>query len=262
MQVLTAAILLLLCYMVLEPFWIRIRHVSVHSEEVPPGFRGYRVAFLSDIHFEGSFASRLRRVVKAINRIGPDAVLMGGDYVARGSGNLTQCFQILKGIRSQDGVFCALGNHDYHAGVQGVKAAIGESGFRLIDNQSFWIEREREQILVGGVGDWWEGHQLTDRILADASSKDFCILVSHNPDYFVEHPNVKIDLGLAGHTHGGQVTLFGKWAPFVKVKHTKYLHGMYRIGNERLYVSSGLGTTFPRVRLFCRPEIVIFELSN
>jgi uncharacterized protein len=261
MPVLALALIAFFTYIILEPFWIKTRYISIQSKRIPESFKGYRFGFLSDIHFEAPFAPRLRRTVRHLGVIAPDLLIIGGDYVTYGKANLTGCFSILKGLRLTDGVYCALGNHDYHTGVQWVKEAIAESQFHLLDNDRYWLSRGGERILLAGVGDWQEGSQLTEKVLAERGNEDFCIMVSHNADYFIENPNGRIDLALSGHTHGGQLTFFGIAAPMIKVKHKKYRYGLFRLGEGKLYVTSGLGTTFPRMRFFSRPEVVIFTLT-
>jgi predicted MPP superfamily phosphohydrolase len=257
------SLIALLCYMALEPLWIRTRYVDVRSVDVPSGFIGYRIVFISDIHF-GPYlgADRLRRAVDQINRVAPDMVIIGGDYISYSSRYIEPCFDVLKGIRTKDGVYCVLGNHDHWVDSQTVRDAITKNGFHSIDNQANWIERRNSRILVAGVGDWWEDSQMTDTVLRGATFADFCVLVSHNPDYFAEQLDDRIDLALSGHTHGGQVTLFGLYAPVLPVKHKKYRHGLYGINGEKLYVTSGLGVISPPLRFFCRPEIVVFDLSR
>lgn len=261
--ILIVTIAVLLAYMTLEPSWVRIRHVEVSSDKLPNNFKGYRIVFIADIHF-GRYmsASKLGRIVDEINLTNPDVVIMGGDYISDSSAYAEPCFEALKNIRTKDGVHCVLGNTDHRVGAQAVREAIAQSGFHSIDNGSFWIERGKARILIAGVGDWWEDVQQTELVLHDATVKDFCILVSHNPDYFAEVHNEKVSLALAGHTHGGQVTFFGLYAPFLNVEHREYRSGMYSIGKEKLFVTTGLGVIFPPLRFFCRPEIVVFDLSN
>jgi predicted MPP superfamily phosphohydrolase len=73
----------------------------------------------------------------------------------------------------------------------------------------------------------------------------------------------KIDLVLAGHTHGGQVTFFGLWAPFTSSKFgQKYRTGIVETGRTRVIISNGIGTITPPVRFFARPQIIIIDLLD
>ena len=98
-----------------------------------------------------------------------------------------------------------------------------------LNNRAVWINHHNQRIRIGGVGDLWRDSQDIQPTLAKASNNDFVILVSHNPDYVEELPNQTIDLVLSGHTHGGQVTLFGLWAPSIPSDYCqKYQYGFIR----------------------------------
>lgn len=89
------------------------------------------------------------------------------------------------------------------------------------------------------------------------------ILLSHNPDYAEQLNTDLVDLQLSGHTHGGQVTLFGRWAPLLSSAYgQKYRSGVVSTAHTVVVVSKGIGTITPPVRLFCRPEIVLVRLSR
>jgi uncharacterized protein len=260
MAILAVAIVALFTYMILEPFWIKTTYISIKSKRIPNSFKGYRLAFVSDIHYEPSFAARLKRTVKRLKRLSPDLLIMGGDYVTYGKKNVSDFFSTIKDIAPPDGVYCALGNHDYRTGISLLKETITNSKYHLLENESYWLKRSGDRILIAGVGDWWRGSQLTEQVLSDATEDEFIIMVSHNGDYFIENPIKNVDLALSGHTHGGQLTFFGLVAPLIKVRHKRYRYGLFPWCRGMLYVTSGLGTTFPRIRFFCRPEIVIFTL--
>jgi uncharacterized protein len=253
----------LLSYMVIEPLWLRVRHVKVKSDEVPQSFVGYRIVFISDLHF-GRYLheDRLRRVVRIVNEQQPDLVVMGGDYVSGSARYVPACFSILERIKAADGIYCVLGNHDYRVGAEVVRKAIADSGFHSINNASYWIDRGGQRVLVAGVNDWWEDGQRTDAVLREASPDDFCIMAAHNPDYFATIRDDRVDLALSGHTHGGQVTVFGLYAPVLPIRNPRYRFGSYRLGKEQLYVTSGIGTVSPPLRFFCRPEVVVLELAR
>ncbi|MGB9594408.1 MAG: metallophosphoesterase, partial [Anaerolineae bacterium] len=92
---------------------------------------------------------------------------------------------------------------------------------------------------------------------------DFVILLSHNPDYAERLITRDIDLMLSGHTHGGQVTLFGLWAAAVPSAYgQKYRGGFVRTEHTLVYVTTGVGTITPPVRFWARPEVVLITLER
>ena len=86
-----------------------------------------------------------------------------------------------------------------------------------MDNKAEWVYRNGQRIKIGGVGDLFEYIQDINPTTFDAKDQNFVILLSHNPDYLEKIKIHNIDLVLSGHIHGGQVTLFGLWAPLVPV---------------------------------------------
>ena len=134
---------------------------------------------------------------------------------------------------------------------------------KWINNRAVWVERDGQRFKIGGVDDLWEGVQRIEPTVEDVSEDDLVLLVSHNPDYVEQMGTNKIDLVLSGHTHGGQVTLFGRWAPFVPSQYGQtYRSGLVDRGFTRVLISNGIGTITPPVRLFCRPEIVLLRLQR
>jgi uncharacterized protein len=243
---------------------VRIHEFTVESPDVPPAFDGFRVAFISDIH-HGPYLSRERvaALVAQVNGLAPDLVLMGGDYVHRGAQYIAPCFEELGKLAAPAGVFGVLGNHDHWDGAEQAYAAMRKNGIGILDNAGFWLRRGKEKIRIGGVGDLWTDRQIVESTIAVAAEKDFVILLSHNPDYAELLHSKKVDLMLSGHTHGGQVTLFGLFAPILPtVTGQKYRSGMVDLPDMKVIVSNGIGTITPPVRFFAPAEILLVRLKT
>jgi uncharacterized protein len=114
-----------------------------------------------------------------------------------------------------------------------------------------------------------------DSTVYDVRGKDFCILISHKPEYIEQINTDLVDLTLSGHTHGGQVTFFGLWAPILPSDNglwatltlsgesQKYCYGLIHPKPDmQSYITSGIGTRFPHFRFFRRPEIAVLELKR
>jgi predicted MPP superfamily phosphohydrolase len=112
------------------------------------------------------------------------------------------------------------------------------------------------------VGDYWRDVQDLPSALGETTMNDAVILLSHNPDYVEEIRDHRVGLVLSGHTHGGQVDLPIIGAPVVpSIYGQKYIHGLVQGPATQVFVTRGIGTITPPVRLFCRPEIALITLA-
>jgi predicted MPP superfamily phosphohydrolase len=254
----------ILGYSHIESRWIKLKKIEIISADIPASFNNKKIVFITDIH-HGPFLSidRVKSLVKRINKLEPDLVLMGGDYVHRDSKYIMPVFNELEKLNSKNGIYAVLGNHDHWEDAELTKRLMIRNNIKICDNNSFWVKQDNDSIKIGGVGDLWEDSQIIDNTINDLKETDFAILISHNPDFIEKINTDKIDLTLCGHTHGGQVTLFGLWAPILPIESgNKYRYGLKEIGKMRAYISSGIGTITPPLRLFCRPEIVLINLKK
>ena len=263
-SVLILSILVFLMYCFFESRWIKITEIEINSADVPDSFSGTKIVFISDIHLGPYLSSRrLSGIVNRINEIKPEMIILGGDYVHYRSKYIAPVFSELGKLRADLGVFAVLGNHDHYADADLTKKVMVKYGINSIDNQSFWVRKGADSIKIGGVGDLQEDIQVPENTLNGLKKEDFAILVTHQPDY-IENLNADlIDLTLSGHTHGGQITFFGWWAPILPSNFgQKYRYGLVSSGKMKSYISSGVGTVLVPFRFFCRPEIVIIKLEE
>jgi uncharacterized protein len=255
------ALTLLLAYMLIEPYLIETKEVVVESSQIPAEFDDKRIVFLSDIHY-GPFFDQLRldNLVDQVNTLNPDLILLGGDYVDGGSEYINPVFKSLSRLKAPLGVYAVLGNSDpQYLTLKTIKT----SGISYIGNKGIWIKQNGSKIRLGGVGDFNNGNQFQRATTATVNTNDFVILLTHNPDYFPEVDKSKIDVVLSGHTHGGQVTFFGLWAPVVRsIYGQRYRTGIIMEDNTTLIVSNGIGTSVLPVRFFTRPQIIVLRLKK
>ena len=251
-------------YVFLEPFLLEEKYVNLQSPDLPEEFQDTRIVFLTDIHHGPFFsAGRLGKLVGKVNGLRPDIILLGGDYVHRSPDYIEPCFQELKNLEAPLGVYGVLGNHDHWEGPALTRRCMGDAGIGLLDNEACWLEKNGGRIKLGGVGDYLEDIQDIEPTIGDVKDDDFVVLVSHNPDYAEEMETDRIDLVLAGHNHGGQVTFLGLWAPILPSKYgQKYRTGIVEVAGAKVIVSNGIGTITPPVRFFARPQIIIVDLSK
>lgn len=228
---------------------------------------------ITDVHFGMFFgASALRELVKKLNSLEADALVITGDIFHSPNTPVESAGPILKDLRDRRwGNFAVLGNHDFYAGVRRSVKAIRDGGIRLIRNEWVTFNEDGVGINMGGIDDpgvnWLTGREFPKfKAFMNGSPEDsgFRILLSHRPVVFPLAAKENIDLTLAGHTHGGQITfpipgMSRPWslAGFV----SPYTLGMYESGNSRMYLNRGVGLTFVPTRINCPPEIAIIRLT-
>jgi uncharacterized protein len=258
------AIIALGIYPFIEPYWLQNKTYVIVDRDIPPKFHNAKIIFLSDIHCGPFFSvSRIRNLVKRVNLQKPDIILLGGDYVFREEKYIIPVFNELTNLKAPLGIYGVLGNHDHWENADLTRERMAKAGIALVDNKAFWINKDGERIKIGGVGDYLENRQDITPTIGDVQQEDYVILASHNPDYAEALATDKIDLMVSGHTHGGQVTFFGLWAPIVPSRYgQKYRTGLVNLNTFKIIISNGIGTITPPVRFFARPQVVAIILKR
>jgi predicted MPP superfamily phosphohydrolase len=250
---------------VLEPHFIELVKTEFYSPKLPRSFDGFKLVFVSDIHRGPTVRRRrLRKIVKIINSTKADVALFGGDYVYMARGYLLSCFKELKSLDSRLLKFGVLGNHDHWESASLARRSMRSAGINLLDNRAEWIYKGGERIRIGGLADLWEDTPDIAPMLEGVGEEDFVVAIAHNPDVVELFPPDKVDLLIAGHTHGGQITLFRKLFFPVSSEHgNKYAVGIVKAhNNTTVVISNGVGTgAFPG-RFFARPQINLVTLRR
>ena len=235
---------------------IRYTRVSFYSPNFPYILDGYKIAFVTDTHLMDD--GQLMRIVDNLNEMDLDLLLLGGDFARRG-GVWQRHLGILSETITGDGVFGVEGNHD-HGGI--LREVAYNYGIGLLLNEGFHIQ---EGLFLAGVEDYWYGRPSFEDALKGALEDDFVLFLSHNPDATMSNDTTGIDLVLSGHTHGGQLTFFGLYAPALNPDRVtsygqRFSHGFaYSYDGVPVFVSRGTGQVYPRV--FSRPEVIILTLG-
>ena len=245
----------------------RVRDFSIDSPDVPEEFDGYRIAFASDFHLKSKFKERqLRGTVRALQALAPDVLMLGGDY-QEGCEYVEPLLAELSRVTPPDGVYAVLGNNDYERCTELIRAAMRRHGIRLLEEEVDTLRRGDGYIVVWGANPYAGRYATAPRrgdSAAPLSEEPFVVLLTHTPDY-VEEPEAAVaDVALAGHTHGGQVTLFGLYAPVTASRYgTRFRTGLRRSsGGVPIIISGGLGTSRYPVR-FCAPtDVVVVTLRR
>ncbi len=262
----------------------KVLKYTLHFEDLPDAFDGYRLTQISDIH-SGSFdnINKVEYAVDLINEQQSDVILFTGDIVNNKATELEPYVKIFGKMKAKDGLYSVLGNHDYgdyirwdsedakKQNLEDLKTLQKQIGFDLLLNENRFIEKNGERIAVIGVENWGKGGFKKAGDLKQASTgiakDDFKILLSHDPSHWDEQvvpDNHHYHLTLSGHTHGMQFGIeipgWFKWSP-VKWRY-KHWAGIYEQMGQYINVNRGFGyLAFPgRVGIW--PEITVIELKK
>lgn len=241
---------------------VQINHYRIPTPFLPKSFHGFRVVHLSDLHL-GFLVSLpfIERVVKKANSLKPDMIVCTGDYVhARdATKEIDAVWPILLNLEAPYGVHSILGNHDHWANAERSLHWLEKSG-QSVRHKCKAIYKDKERILVGGSGDFWEDDLNIDQTFASSDENDCRILLSHNPDSVDTEFRTPLSLVLSGHTHGGQVSLPFYGPPVLPVLNKRYSSGLIETDAVKLFISKGIGWAIYPVRFNCYPEIAVLEL--
>ncbi len=243
-----------------------------------------RIAALSDIHASEPHmsAARIREIVARTNDLGADIIVLLGDYVYAKSIQWRKLRNEewaveLAALKAPLGVHAVLGNHDWweyadnpRAGADEVRHALESAGINVLENDALRLVKDEKPFWLMGLTDQLAYHiSRTPHIggaddlpgtLKKLTDDAPAILLAHEPDIFVRVPD-RVTLTLAGHTHGGQIRLFG-WSPIIPSDYgNRFAYGHIQEGQRHMVVSAGLGTSKLPIRIGIPPEIVLIELG-
>lgn len=258
-----------------------IKH-KLYFNDLPEGFDGFTLTQISDIH-TGSFTNpkEVQKGIDLINAQKSDLFVFTGDLVNNASSEIVPYIDHFSQIKAPFGQFSVLGNHDYgdyvkwpseEAKIQNLdqlKAYHKDLGFKLLLDEHVELTKGSDKIILAGIENWGVGFgERGDlkKALIGTSINDFKILLSHDPSHWdaqVKNNSSKIQLSLAGHTHGMQfgIEAFGiKWSP-VKYRY-KHWAGILTENGRYLNVNRGFGFIGFSGRIGIWPEITVIELKR
>ncbi len=274
LRVAFAAIILFLAGAAFWGFLIEPGRLVVHEQTIqidnwPPELDGLRIAVISDLHIDNRFITekKLRTIVSRTNQLQPELIVILGDYIA-GSGRTTERVEpevfgpILKDFRAPLGVYSVLGNHDWWYSGAKVRKALEQNGIKVLENESAKVDARGTSFWLVGLADLWTRPQRIADTVAAVPEGQAVIALTHNPDIFPNVPQ-RVQLVVAGHTHGGQVSL-PIIGPVISSSEygNRWVQGHVFENNHHLFVTTGIGTSIVPVRFGLPPEIVILTLKS
>ena len=259
-----------------------IRH-TLYFDNLPDSFDGFKLVQISDVH-AGSLNNpkAIQRGISLINAQKADLFVFTGDLVNNKAEEIKPWLSYFSQIKAPYGQFSVLGNHDYGDYIKWdtagdekgknlaqLKTYHQELGFRLLLDEHVHLNKNNEHIVLAGVENWGIGFgERGDlrKAMAGTTADEFKILLSHDPTHWeaqVKNFVPKIQLTLAGHTHGMQFGLeaFGiKWSP-VKYRY-KHWAGIKTENGSVININRGFGFIGFSGRIGIWPEITVIELKK
>ncbi|MBQ6173154.1 MAG: metallophosphoesterase family protein [Clostridia bacterium] len=263
-----------------EPYTLEVDQHELISNDLPEEIRQLRVVYLSDIH-QGGFPwftqSRTNDLVAQIKRLKPDLVVFGGDYANDPEGAI-RFFENLPKFSATYGIYAVVGEHDRAEEdandelLETLRKAMKAKNVTLLDNA---VERFMglQNVYIAGLDDYTNGHPALNTISGQVSSSDFVILACHNPAMIDDLSRSALssdgksnwfDLGLFGHTHGGQLpgsmNLLGIGSDVEQARHREGWIEESR--STPMLISRGIGTSVLPIRILCSPQIHLIVIRR
>ncbi|HML49546.1 MAG TPA: metallophosphoesterase, partial [Clostridia bacterium] len=249
----------LLCYPFAEARMLGVENRRVESARISPALSGFRIVFVSDIHWGQWLSSaRVDALCGKINALQPDLILLGRDYAEDSDGAIA-FFERLPSLKARLGVAAVPGNHDRtlpESNYALLERAMIGAGIRPLFNRAW---SPVEGLVICGVDDVHNGHPDFEGALAQADPADYTVLLCHSPAALPQALAYgRFDLTLSGHTHGGQ---FGIWRTHPEVPE-RFQRGWNKEGGAWTLTSNGVGVSYFPMRIGATPQLHVITLEQ
>lgn len=245
----------------------RVREVDLPIPGLPPDLDGLRILQLSDIHLSAFLSeAEFARVVDASLELRPNLAVVTGDLISGRNDPLDACIRQLARVKADAGVLACMGNHERYAKAEDyTERESARRGIRFLRGAAEPLRFGNAVLNVAGTD--FESHRNRKSYLAGAEKLiapgATNLLLQHNPDVFPVAARQGYNLVLAGHTHGGQVTVEILDQSINPARFfTPFIYGTYRAGESTAYVTRGIGTIGVPARIGAPPEISLLRLRK
>ena len=258
---------------------IETNHLNLNFSNLPPAFNNIRIVQISDLHASFWVGKKyLMQVVEKVNKLDKDLLIITGDIITGAVNDfwkrwlptakrdyLAMVIDVLSNLKEGYKI-AVLGNHDQWDGIETetrLARELEKREFVVLRNRSMPILRGKESIHIAGIDDVWFSYDLT-KAMRNVPHNAFKILLSHSPDIMSDvREDMKIDLTITGHTHGGQVAIPFLSHHLIPIDNpSRYLMGLVKEPYGYTYVNRGIGTLVFPFRLGAPPEITCFNLNK
>lgn len=241
---------------------LRIHQLEIAFPSLPAAFDGFTLLFASDIHI-GSVPEVMVEAVRRIPDLTFDLGILGGDYQLLGQPTVAEATRLMEpllaSMRGKAPVLAILGNHDSHEFLPELQ----QRGICVLVNDHMVIQRGDDRLVLVGLDDVHAFYTAAAPAALRAAPDGFKIALVHSPEIADIAAEAGIALYLAGHTHGGQISLPGGRPIFDAMdRHRALSAGRWHYRNMQGYTSSGLGAGLPAIRFNTRPELALITLRR
>lgn len=254
-----------------EPFRLQLETPRIPIATERAGHDTVRIGVLADIQTD-RITDYEHVAVARLMKLTPDVIVLPGDLFQGFSREqavaaLPAIRELLSGLSAPGGVYFVLGDVDEP---DFIRRATRGTAVRLLENEIVQTQIGDRLLTIGGVElrfDSRAARETVRRLQTEGGPSDIRILLAHRPDAVLElGPEHRIDLVVAGHTHGGQVAIpwFGPPMTLSKVPRSAAAGGFHKVNGEPIYISRGVGherRQAPRIRFLCPPEISLLRLE-
>lgn len=242
----------------------KIVPLTITSDKIDPIFNDYKIVHITDIHIgQWITKEKLDGVVKLINDLKPDLIVITGDYVSYKAEEYIQDLgECLKKLEAKDDIISVLGNHDYWTNPEAIKKMLKDSNIINLENEIHTIERNNKKLQIAGIDCVTVGKDNIGKIEEKLDYDSPAIMLVHEPDF--ADTTCKLEpfiLQLSGHSHGGQFSIPYIRTPVRGKNFIKYPKGSYEVDDMIQYTNSGIGTNMFWFRINCPPEITEIKLK-
>ena len=210
-----------------------------------------------------------------MNSTKPDLLLIAGDFITSTPNYINESAEYVAKIKSKYGIYACVGDHDnwayrdyYARSLREVSEALTKKGINFISNSKRKVLVDSSKICITFITNTYVeqvNKNVLDSLTQNNEDCDLKIFLTHQPRKFLVDRAVeeKYDLFLAGHTHGGQITLM---FPFIYITptmfETSFIRGDFHFDKMLMIVTRGLGMSLAPIRYNSTPEVTVIGLRN
>jgi hypothetical protein len=255
---------------------VSIRIVEYEKENLPADLEGFKIAFIADIQADKyTDDDRLQYFIDKVNSTNPDIILIAGDLITSTPDYIKKSAEFVGRMNSKYGIYSCVGDHDNWAyrednprSIKEITDALAEQDVEMVHNSKRDIKVGDSDLCITFITNTYVetiNEKVLDSLTYNDAGCDLKIFLTHQPRSVMIDKAVKKDynLFLAGHTHGGQITLT---FPFVYITptmfETKYIRGDFWFDNMLMVVTRGLGMSLAPIRYNSTPEVTLIILKN
>lgn len=278
---------LLIAVMALSARVVHVRHTDVYLQDLPAGFDGITILYVSDIDLlsESTFRAT-RRLFQRMQALKPDVLLLGGDYtsetllsILNRQGDVSaensnreialrnEFFRALETFSAPMGKYAVRAQADPSVDV--LEAAMAASQITLLQDEAIPLYSGAERIYLVGLAPFAEDSAALSGMSGQFSAVDCVVVAAHSAGSFsaiqiaeASDGGTWADLVLCGHSHGGQIRFGDRTLVQLTNRERQYLAGWYVENGVKLLVSQGLGCEGVALRLGSAPEANLLTLRK